>query len=76
MKLYFLFAIIVLLMFVFVYLVGVRDGKSKCNIKMSDNLMQQQSDLINLQRNLDAKVNLSATDDIRGVLRQKYTIAE
>ena len=76
MKLYLGIAGFVLVIFFLTYFIGVRDGKNMCVMRVSDNIAQQQTHLINLQETINAETVRSNTGDIRRILREKYTIAE
>lgn len=64
------------MLLVCVYLSGLYIGRLKCQ---TDNAINNQAASEKFIRNLEVinvKVNNTAIDDIRRVLRQKYTIAE
>lgn len=73
-KLYLIFILIVILTFVFVS--GLYTGKQQCQLTVSSDVAQQQSEIIEIQRNINAKTLNSNVGNIRNVLRQKYTIAD
>lgn len=76
MKLYlFLFMAVGAVVF-FAYLVGGRVGYEKCRAGQNTNLVAQQSQIIKIQREINAETYKCNTVDVRRVLREKYTIAE
>ena len=76
MKLYLILIVGIFVGLVSVYYIGLRDGKNTCNLRASQNIVQQQIHLIKLQENINAETVGCATGDIRRILREKYTIAE
>ena len=76
MKFYVVIAGLLLALFVLTYFIGVRDGKNMCNMRTSENVVQQQIHLIKLQDGINEESMHVTTGDIRRVLREKYTIAE
>ena len=76
MKLYVFIAALGVALILFAYYTGVRDGKHRCNMQISENVAQQQIHLIKLQEKIHAETVRSNTGDIRRVLHEKYTIAE
>ena len=69
-----------LLFFIFVvcgaYLVGGRVADAKCRATTAINTAAQQVEFIKLQEDINAEAVSRGGDDIRRVLREKYTIAE
>lgn len=76
MKVYVFIAALVVAFILFAYYTGVRDGKHRCNMQISEHSAQQQVHLIKLQEEINAESMHVATGDIRRILREKYTIAE
>ncbi len=74
MRIYFLLAILVA--FFCVYFAGVRYGTVRGKRDSAVQYQENISEIIKIQEEVNAEVFSRATDDIRGVLRQKYTIAE
>lgn len=58
------------------YVVGMRMGNEKCQMKHARNVAQQQLKIIEIQRNVNEITTDHSDDDIRRILREKYTIAE
>ena len=58
------------------YCVGRRDGAHKCHTNIAAAAMQRQSEINKTIGEIDAETYHTGTDDIRRVLRQKYSIAE
>ena len=74
LKLYLLLCVLAVL--VFVYLVGMHAGIEQANRKIAIRNAEQQMQIIKNQEKINAETLHTATDDIRGVLRTKYTIVE
>ncbi len=60
----------------FAYLAGGRVGYEKCRVGQNVNVIAQQSQIIKIQEEINAKAYNRNTIDIRRRLREKYTIAE
>lgn len=76
MKFYMLvFGVLLVVVFV-IYMAGVHNGNEKCRNNVADNVLQQHKDMIYLEEKINAETLHTATDDIRDILREKYTIAE
>ena len=73
-RVYFIGAILVALGFVFV--AGRNNGMQKCQKNVTQNVLQQQSEIIQIKEKVNAEIVASRTDDIRQRLYQKYTIAD
>lgn len=73
-RVYFIGAILVALGFVF--MAGRNNGMQKCQKNVTQNVLQQQSEIIQIKEKVNAETVASRTDDIRRCLRQKYTIAD
>ena len=73
-RVYFIGAILVALGFVFV--AGRNNGMQKCQKNVTQNVLQQQSEIIQIKEKVNAEIVASRTDDIRQRLHQKYTIAD
>lgn len=73
-KLYFILLFFVLLLLS--YYAGVRAAKIDCRANQSTEVIQTQSKIIEIQRTVNDEVINSGVDDIRCILREKYTIAE
>lgn len=58
------------------YWVGVRVGQGDCRAGRQADVAQSQLQVINIQRNVNESVVKRSADDVRHVLRTKYTIAE
>lgn len=58
------------------YLVGGRVASEKCRGAVADDIVAQQVELIKIQEVVNAETISRGVDDIRRVLREKYTIAE
>ncbi len=76
MKLYLCGLLATVVVVLFAYCMGKQTGIQRCVARYTDSVVQQQSKIIEIQRGIDAETVSRATDDIRGFLRQKYTIAE
>lgn len=59
-----------------IYIFGIYAGYQKCNAKMVFQTHNQQSQVIEIQRKVNAETFNSGLDDIRDVLYQKYTIKD
>ena len=59
-----------------IYFFGMYAGYQKCNAKVATQANNQQSHVIEIQRKVNAEVFNRGVNDIRNVLRQKYTIAD
>lgn len=59
-----------------VYFFGMYSGYQKCKVKIADQTHNQQSEIIKIQRKVNAETFNSGLDDIRDVLHQKYTIQD
>ena len=66
----------VLTAFLFVYLIGINTGVQKCQKKIMRDDITQQRNLIHVKEKINAEVISTGTDDIRRILREKYTIAD
>ena len=76
MKLYLMiFMAICVAIFLFIG-IGVRYGTAKCAGNIAVNNAQGQIEIIMLERDVNAETVGRGVDDIRRVLREKYTIAE
>ena len=73
-RVYFIGAILVALGFVF--MAGRNNGMQKCQKNVTQNVLQQQSEIIQIKEKVNAETVASRTDDIRKCLHQKYTIAD
>lgn len=73
-KIYFLLFFIVVLCGA--YLVGGRVEHERCKAVAADNLVANQVQIIKLQEEINEEVVSRRGDDIRRVLREKYTIVE
>ena len=73
-KIYFLLFFIVVVCGA--YFVGGRVGHEKCKAVVADNVAIRQIQFIKLQEDINAEAVSRGGDDIRCVLREKYTIAE
>jgi hypothetical protein len=73
-KLYFILATLVA--FLFMFFAGHNNGMQKCQKNVTQNALQQQSEIIQIKEKINAETVASRTDDIRKCLRQKYTIAD
>ncbi len=65
-----------LVAFGFVFVAGRNNGMQKCQKNVTQNALQQQSEIIQIKEKINAETVASRTDDIRKCLRQKYTIAD
>lgn len=65
-----------LIAFLFVFFAGHNNGMKKCQKNVTQNALQQQSEIIQIKEKINAETVASRTDDIRKCLRQKYTIAD
>ena len=59
-----------------VYMAGARIGGQKCRADIADAAAQKQSEINLIIGEINAETYHTTTDDIRRVLREKYTIAE
>ena len=73
-RLYLLLLFVLLLMLA--YMAGMHAGAMRCRIKNLSDISQQQSTIIKIQGKINAETVRRTGDDIRRVLREKYTIAE
>lgn len=58
------------------YYIGGRVAVAQCVASRSKDVAQQQTKVIEIQRIVNDQVFNTATDDMRRVLREKYSIAE
>lgn len=58
------------------YLAGGQLGRQRCNARMVAGIVEQQSQIIKIQGDINAEAYNRNTGDIRRFLREKYTIAE
>ena len=58
------------------YYIGGRAAVAQCVALRSTDVAQQQTKVIEIQRIVNDQVFNTATDDMRRVLREKYSIAE
>lgn len=58
------------------YFMGQRVASEQCRANVASEFITHQADVIKLQEGINAEVLGRNTDDIRCVLREKYTIAE
>ena len=65
-----------LVVFGFVFVSGRNNGMQKCQKNVTQNALQQQSEIIQIKEKINAETVASRTDDIRQRLHQKYTIAD
>lgn len=73
-RIYLLLFVVVIM--VGLYLVGIVVGKSRCQTDNVVVVTQQQTELINLERKVNAESFNRGVDDIRRILREQYTIKE
>ncbi|MBQ2858950.1 MAG: hypothetical protein IJE82_01130, partial [Alphaproteobacteria bacterium] len=73
-KLYFLLFFIVVVCGA--YIVGGRVASEKCRGAVANDIVAHQMKFIRLQEDINAEAVSRGGDDIRRVLREKYTIAE
>lgn len=73
-KIYFLLFFIVVVCGA--YIVGGRVEHEKCKAVVADDVATHQIKFIRLQEDINAEAVSRGGDDIRRVLREKYTIAE
>ena len=73
-KLYFLLFFIVVVWGA--YIVGGRVASERCRGAVANDVATQQMKFIRLQEDINAEVVSRGGDDIRRILREKYTIAE
>ena len=59
-----------------IYFFGIYAGYQKCKTKITVQTHNQQSEIIEIQRKVNAETFNSGLDDIRDVLYQKYTIKD
>ncbi len=76
MKLYLCLIVAAVVAIFFAYFAGVRVASEKCRAKQNADVAAQQSQIIKIQGEINAQVLGRNTDDIRCILREKYTIAE
>ncbi len=66
--------------FLSAYFIGIRQGKSQCKedfaMTFSQKILQKQAEKVEKIGEINAKVFHTGVNDIRDILRQKYTIAE
>lgn len=60
----------------FAYLAGVRIANERCRARINTDGFVRQSEIIKLQGDVNVEVFNRGVDDIRRVLREKYTIVE
>lgn len=58
------------------YLVGGHVANEKCRGTVADDIVAQQVELIKIQEVVNAETVSRGVDDIRRILREKYTIAQ
>ena len=56
--------------------IGARAGAAKCHAQHARDAAAAYAQMIKIQGNIHEKVLRTATDDIRRILREKYTIAD
>ncbi len=76
MKLYLFLAAIAAVFVLFVYYSGYNNAMQRCRTKINENITQQQSNIIEIQRKINAEVINRGVGDMRRVLREKYTVAK
>ena len=76
MKMYVCICVTVLVTFFIMYYMGMRFGAAKCAGNMADNIAVQQSAVVKASRRVNEQTFNRNVDDIRRILREKYTIAE
>ena len=65
-----------ILVLILSYFAGVHAGKIRCRTQSVANTFYEQTKSIEIQRKINAETVQRTVDDIRHVLREKYTIAE
>lgn len=73
-KLYFLLFFIVVVWGA--YIAGGRVASERCRGAVADDIVVQQTEIIKIQEKINAEAVSRGGDDIRRVLREKYTIVE
>ncbi|MBO7509542.1 MAG: hypothetical protein J6T57_04690 [Alphaproteobacteria bacterium] len=58
------------------YFFGLRIGRMRCVIDFGRTQSGEMTNIMDIKRNTDEKVFNTGVDDIRRVLRERYTIAE
>ena len=58
------------------YWAGGRAMRYGCEMQSVQGAVQQQSEIFNIQEKVNEEIIRRGADDVRRVLRQKYTIAE
>lgn len=58
------------------YWAGGRAMRHGSEINTAQGVVQQQSEIFNIQEKVNEEVIHCGTDDVRRILRQRYTIAE
>lgn len=76
MKFYLFLAAVVAIFIFAVYFSGYRNGVQRCRAQMTENVSQQQTNIIKIQEEVYENLNNRGVNDIRGVLREKYTVAK
>ncbi len=62
--------------FIFTYWAGVQNGRAKCTADVITTNNKTNNEIINNIGDINEVVLKTGTDDIRGVLRRRYSIAE
>ncbi len=73
-RLYVLLFLVLIL--VLAYMAGMHAGTMRCRTKYASDISQQQSTIIKIQGKINAETVNHSGDDIRRILREKYTIAD
>lgn len=58
------------------YIAGGRVASERCRGAVADDIVVQQTEIIKIQEKINAEAVSRGSDDIRRVLREKYTIVE
>jgi hypothetical protein len=61
---------------IFAYVSGVRFGTERAKRAFAETTVNNQTHIVQIQEKVNAEVLGRGADDIRDILRQKYTIAE
>lgn len=68
--------LVCILVLVLAYFVGMHVGEMRCNTARVTNTLHEQTKIIKIQEKINAEIIRNTVDDIRGILRKKYTIAK
>ena len=68
--------LIFLLVLILSYFAGMHAGTMRCHTKSALDTSKQQTKIIKIQEEINAETLHRTGDDIRRILREKYTITE